>query len=34
LSLTMLNKTQINQLFQPSTIQNDDEENPNQLILF
>jgi hypothetical protein len=34
LSLSMLNKTQINQLFQPSTIQNDDEENPNQLILF
>jgi hypothetical protein len=34
LSLTMLNKTQINQLFQPPVIQVDDEDNPNQLILF
>lgn len=34
LSLTMLNKTQINQLFQPPVIQVDDKDNPNQLILF
>ena len=34
LSLTMLNKTQINQLFQPSDIQKEEDENSNQLMLF
>jgi len=34
LSLTMLNKSEINQLFQPPLIQRPNENNANQLILF
>lgn len=34
LSLTMLNKNEINQLFQPPPIQKPNEDNPNQLVLF